>query len=62
MKKPLEQNVNEILSSAKLVAELKKAAPLHSTLLVKASEQLERAVAEDLELEDRPLRDILKNK
>lgn len=62
MNKSLEQNVEQILTNAKLVAELKKAAPLHSTLLVKASEQLEKAVAEDLELEDRPLRDILKNK
>lgn len=57
----LDENVNQILSSAKLTASLKKAAPLQSTLLVKASEQLERAVAEDLELEDKPLKDILKD-
>jgi hypothetical protein len=60
--KSLEQNVEQILANAKLVAELKKAAPLHSTLHVKASQELEKAVAEDLELEDRPLRDLLKNK
>ena len=34
--------------------------PVGTTLLVKASLELQKAVAEDLESEDKPLRDILK--
>ena len=36
--------------------------PVGTTLLVKASLELQKTVAEDLELEDKPIKDVLKNK